>query len=361
MSSAYRRAIHKFATLATVLLVFLCFASLATCQSTVAPTSGSEFESIQVLSDMPAAQMGKVMNIMSAALGVNCNHCHRNFEFADEGIAHKDTARKMLEMTFELNQKHFAGKAVVTCNTCHRGQTIPTSEMLPASLLASPADSKTHDLPLPDEVIIQTYLSKLGGTAKLQGIKNRKITAERVEPSGDKESETIWQTATGKSRTTTLYGDVAVTEGFDGKQAWKTAADKSIPLKPDEVEQIQRETALAFPLLAQDYFQEFTATKVERIAERSVYVLSTQAPNTRQDQLFFDVETGLLIRRTSSTPTVLGAFTYVVEYDDYETFAEVAIPTTSRYSVPGIRWTRRVLSVETNIALDDSLFVAPQK
>ena len=39
-------------------------------------TAGQKFKSIKVLNDMPADQMGKVMNMMSASLGVNCAFCH---------------------------------------------------------------------------------------------------------------------------------------------------------------------------------------------------------------------------------------------------------------------------------------------
>lgn len=358
MQSTQTQAVKWHTKLALALLSSL--PSGVRAQSTVEATAGEKFDNIQILADMPADQMGKVMNIMSASLGVNCSHCHQNFDFAQQGTAHKDTARKMLAMTFKLNQEHFDGKTVVTCNTCHRGQARPESELLPQLMLAEVAEQPATAPPKAEQ-IIATYLAKLGATEKLKRVKTRKVLAKRVEPDGRTEPETIWQTSLGKIRVLTQYGDVAVVEGYDGTRVWKTAQGRTIPLKADESEQIRREAALAFPLLAKDYFQEFSLQKIDRLAERNVYVLAAKNIATSEDRLFFDVNSGLLVRRTSSVPTVLGAFTYQIDYEAYQTFDEVLLPTIIHFSVPGIRWTRRVLNVESNTELDEMMFVGPQQ
>lgn len=72
-------------------------------------TAGQKFKSIKVLNDMPAEQMGKIMNMMSASLGVDCKFCHasNDGDYEKEGFEHKDIARNMLKMTFELNKNYF--------------------------------------------------------------------------------------------------------------------------------------------------------------------------------------------------------------------------------------------------------------
>ena len=49
-------------------------------------TAGHRFKNIKVLNDMPADQLGKVMNIFSASLGENCDFCHvpDKFELDDK-------------------------------------------------------------------------------------------------------------------------------------------------------------------------------------------------------------------------------------------------------------------------------------
>ena len=57
-----------------VLLIFLvagAFSLIRTGQTqTKIETAGQKFKNIKVLNEMPADQMGKVMNLMSASLGV---------------------------------------------------------------------------------------------------------------------------------------------------------------------------------------------------------------------------------------------------------------------------------------------------
>ena len=73
---------------------------------------------------MPADQMGKVMNMMSASLGVNCKFCHasNDGDYEKEGFEHKDIARQMLKMTFEMNKNYFESRPEINCSTCHQGR-----------------------------------------------------------------------------------------------------------------------------------------------------------------------------------------------------------------------------------------------
>ncbi|MBK7933640.1 MAG: hypothetical protein IPK01_09100 [Acidobacteria bacterium] len=59
-------------------------------------TAGQKFKSIKVLNDMPADQMGKVMNMISASLGVDCKFCHasNDGDYEKEGFEHKDTGAR---------------------------------------------------------------------------------------------------------------------------------------------------------------------------------------------------------------------------------------------------------------------------
>ena len=90
-------------------------------------TAGRKFKNVKVLKDMPADDMGKVMNIMSESLGVDCNFCHYGYEFEKEGKEEFETSRKMIQMTWDINREYFEGKPEVSCNTCHNGRPHPLS------------------------------------------------------------------------------------------------------------------------------------------------------------------------------------------------------------------------------------------
>jgi hypothetical protein len=88
--------------------------------------------------DTPRPQVVTAMQGFALALGVRCEHCHvvdegpGKQDFASDDKKTKTTARQMMVMTREINEKVPAavGKSAseatrVQCVTCHRGVTIP--------------------------------------------------------------------------------------------------------------------------------------------------------------------------------------------------------------------------------------------
>jgi hypothetical protein len=93
-----------------------------------------ESAGVQVLRGLTVPEFEAEMQMMNAALGVACGHCHVRGNFASDTNPRKLTARRMLEMTRGINQQFFPdyrpdadasrlGK--VTCFTCHQGAERP--------------------------------------------------------------------------------------------------------------------------------------------------------------------------------------------------------------------------------------------
>jgi Photosynthetic reaction centre cytochrome C subunit len=348
-------AIFTFALFACVFL-----ASKGNTQ-TKTETAGQKFKNIKVLNDMPADQMGKVMNLFSASLGVNCNFCHvsNDADFEKDGKEEKESAREMIKMTFGLNKNYFNGRPEISCNTCHQGHTHPQSAI---NFDAPKAEErpKQPDVKPTIDAILAKYETALGGKANLDKITSRTIKAQRVEPNGKTfETEEVLQKG-AKMSVTTVYeskqGNYTVKEIFDGATAMKFGNGAKIDLKADETEQIKREAQLfANPNLKAIYPKtEFRF--VDKIDGREVYLVTATTSDNSRERLYFDAQTGLLVRRIAGTPTVLGFFQYQVDYKDYKDFGGVKLPTTVRYAMPNISWTRKILEVKNNVAIDDAKF-----
>jgi len=324
--------------------------SPARAQTKKVETAGERFKNIKVLNDMPADQLGKVMNIVSASLGVKCSFCHVGEDYEKDDKKEKATARTMMKMTFELNKDHFNNRPEVACNTCHNGRERPQAapNLNPEPEPVRPAQPTIK--PTADQ-IIDRYLTALGGPARLSAVKSRYVKANRVEPGGEVvEPEEMWFEA-GKYKLSTTYESTVVSEGFDGT-AWKSTGTGLIELRPDEAEQIKREAESFNPVDIRKIYPKMDFRLVDQIDGRLVdLVLATAASGVRE-RLYFDVQTGLLVRRVASTPTVLGNFNYQVDYSDYKVFGGVKIPTTIAYSMPSIRWTRKVVQVKNNVPVD---------
>lgn len=347
-------AIFTFAFFA--LVFFVPKGSMQTKQQV--ETAGQKFKSIKVLNDMPADQMGKVMNMMAASLGVNCKFCHasNDGDYEKEGFEHKDIARNMLKMTFDLNKNYFDGRPEINCNSCHQGKSHPQPSIPLMPVAQEPRPVQPEKKPTVEEILAK-YETALGGKANLAKITSREIKAQRLEPDGKTvEDEEVLQKA-DKMTVATKYGDYVVTEGYDGKTAWKRGNKDAIDLKTDEMEQIRREAQLfANPDLSKIY-PKMDYRFTDKIDGREVYLVSATTADNQRERLYFDSQTGLLVRRVASTMTVLGFFPYQVDYLDYKDFNGVKLPTTIKFAVPNIRWTRKILEVKNNVTIDDAKFV----
>lgn len=352
----------KIITIFTFALFACVFLAARGNTQTKTETAGQKFKSIKVLNEMPADQMGKVMNMMAASLGVNCKFCHaaNDGNFEKEGFEHKDIARQMIKMTFDLNKNSFEGRPEISCNTCHQGKAHPNS-----AINLTPAAQETRavqpEKKFSVEEILAKYETALGGRDNLAKITSRQIKAQRVEPDGKTfEAEEVWQKSdkmlVQTSYPSKQYGDYLVTEGFDGKTAWKRGNKDEIALKPDETAQITREAQIFANPNLKAIYPKMDFRFVDKIDGREALVISATTADNQRERLYFDAASGLLVRRVASTLTVLGFFQYQVDYTDYRDFGGVKLPTEIKFAVPNIRWTRKVLDVKNNVAIDDARF-----
>ena len=103
----------------------LCVASL--CAQDAPPPQkkgggGMPHKNLKVLKD---ENIGQIMQGYAKSLGVMCNECHIQGNFASDENPKKDIARRMITMTADINKSFPDAKEHVTCYTCHRGAVAP--------------------------------------------------------------------------------------------------------------------------------------------------------------------------------------------------------------------------------------------
>ena len=118
------------ARLCVPILLVLCAAPAAA----QAPPPARRLENIKVLTGWTSVEVADEMRRLADAVGVKCDHCHVQGNFASDEKRAKRTGRRMLELTLALNAEYFPthqpapgesklGK--ITCYTCHRGAATP--------------------------------------------------------------------------------------------------------------------------------------------------------------------------------------------------------------------------------------------
>ena len=95
------------------------------------PKAKDLYKNVQVLGNLSGGQFVRLMTSMTAWVSPEegCGYCHNLANLAEDSKYTKVVARRMLEMTQNINEnwKTHVADTGVTCWTCHRGQPVPSN------------------------------------------------------------------------------------------------------------------------------------------------------------------------------------------------------------------------------------------
>lgn len=341
-------------------------------------------KNIQVLQGMPDSQLLSVMHFMRASLGVRCDYCHiaENGKYWIDDKPAKQIARQHIKMTFDLNKVNFSGQTIVTCNTCHQGQTKPASIPLIGqgafadTTRAEIGDAKSHDpLPTPDQVF-DNYLQALGGKAAVDKIRTRVTKGTLLRPmlinSGTPKAAILnrgetwtietFQKAPDKFLAIITTPDRVIYQGFNGSVGWTKTSKGHLEMSSIETARLKRQTDLYKDLKLRQQYSKINVIGKEKIGDREVYVIEALSLNKKMERLFFDTQSGLLLRHTIFTQTKLGLDPEQTDYKDYREIDGAMLPFTVRISYLDdnhFGTTRTLTDIRQNVPIDDARFDTP--
>lgn len=330
-------------------------------QSQPAPaekTAAQQFKNIQVLKDIPASQLIPGMRYITTALGVECNYCHVDGNFAADDKQPKQTARKMMTMLFAINTNNFGGRPEVSCFTCHQGHSEPMGiPALPAEAVEPQFSQLAAGAPTVD-VILAKFAQAKGGDA-LNKINTRVIQLDETR-NGQTSSITAYQKAPGEMYSTLTTPQGNATTFTDGTRAWITTDRGSFEANSFDAIVLTREAQMN-PITALQNYKAKRLRGQGKIGDQMAYIVQATAPDGVIEFLFFDQQSGLLIRRLIRDRTVFGALQIEADYSDFRPTDGVNIPYKVTWYSTGQTETFVVKDVKDNAPVDDSKFVPPQQ
>ena len=335
-------------------------------------------KNIQVLKGMPDSQLFPVMNLMSTALGVRCNFCHiaENGKYQLDDKPAKATARQMIQMTMAINKTNFNGETEVTCNTCHRGSTRPVgtpaiavfenTTPAPEPAAAKPAETR----PSVDDVF-NKYLQAIGGKAAVEKVQTRVSEASLqrsslVNPGGKPSTIQIYQKAPNKMMLLLTGPDGSVTyQGFNGTAGWIKSPTEQRELTAAELAQVKLQVDLYKEVTLKNYYSGLRVGNKQKVNDRDAYVLAGMNTSTnKRERLFFDAESGLLVRRVVLNQTVRGLDPVQTDFSDYREVDGVKLPFIIRTSSLDNNHNGQIRTfsqIKQNVPVDDAKFEPPPK
>src|SRR5690242_8636157 len=382
MSQVGARALAIVA-LATIVLWVLSTSTPAAGQAAPAKQLMSEqaFKNVTVLKGIPVDEFMNTMGFISAATNYNCIDCH--VETKAEGdwstyaqdTPRKQTARKMILMVQEINRTNFAGARVVTCYTCHHNlQGAPKITPRLAEQYGEPPSLDPNEVeitrqaagaPSADQVF-DKYLQAVGGAQKAAAVTSIVFKGTYEGYAEPKAPVDIYVKAPNQ-RAMIVHTDAGDrTTTSDGNNGWMAApaADKPFPVisyTGGDLDAVRLDAVLSFPAGIK---QAITKPLVgsSSIDDKDVVVVQGSANGGRSSiKLYFDKQSGLLVRQVRYADTIIGRVPTQVDYSDYRDVAGAGIKLPFHVITTWTDGRSDVIltSAEANVAIDAARFRQP--
>jgi photosynthetic reaction center cytochrome c subunit len=338
------------------------------------------FKNVQVLRGISVAEFMGTMGFISASLSLNCLDCHVN-ESADDFAKYavdtpiKQTARKMLLMVQTINKQNFGGITTVTCYTCHRSDVAPRFTPSLAEQYGTPAPRDPNDIEVvaqpapgaPSAVqILDKYIQALGGAQRLAGLSSYtgKGTYAGYDTDFGKIPAEVYAKAPAQRTTVVHLAGGDSTMAYDGNIGWIAATNTQLPmvaLTGGDLDGATLDAEFAFPSKIKQYLNAwhvgFPPTDVDD--HHDVVVVEGTAPQGSRVKLFFDKDSGLLVRMVRFTKTVLGLNPSEIDYSDYRDVAGVKIPFKWTVTWTDGRSEFEMTDIQPNVPIDAAKFGKP--
>ena len=370
------------------------------------PTAAETYMNIQVLKDIPADQLDLAMRFVAASLGFQCGNCHvqeatGEWSYAKDDKPTKNTAREMMKMVSVINAENFNGQVRITCSTCHVGHNQPQNarpplaEMLTPEQIAAmaarqgrgpqgppggpgvggappagrgqgqpgqpgPAGPPQQPVVALDDVLTK-FLDALGGRSAIETLRSVVISGTMTTRAAQSMAFTIEEKGPNRYRETQQTQPAPAVRAFDGTDGWAQVGTRTTDLTGFQLQQALRIADLGLPLQLKDKYQGLAPRRgTARIDGREAYIVTGRPAPGVAETLYFDVESGLLVRRGIATSTPLGQLAEQIDYRDYRGVAGVKMP----FQITRTNWntldTLTVTEITPNAPIDDARFAKPK-
>ncbi|HEY6263590.1 MAG TPA: photosynthetic reaction center cytochrome c subunit family protein [Candidatus Acidoferrum sp.] len=238
------------------------------------------------------------------------------------------TARKMIGMMMAINKENFEGHREVTCYSCHRGAKDPVGTPIitdedpaPGAAEEKAAGEGKPALPTADQ-LLDKYLAAIGGADALQKITSRVQKGKLTSFGGQKIHAEVYSKAPNK-RLAVMHLRITA---FDGKQGWLSVPSRVHMMSAAENDAARIDADLYFAVHVKMLYEKFGVEASEKIDGHDTHLVVGRSEGQPPLHLYFDRQTGLLLRLVRYAETPLGRNPTQIDYADYRDVNGVKVP-----------------------------------
>jgi photosynthetic reaction center cytochrome c subunit len=354
------------------------------------------FKNVQALKGIPVDDFLETMGIMAAALQFDCSDCHvgagtDKVDWAAD-TPRKRTARRMVTMVATINKDNFGGRQLVTCWTCHRNRDKPLVTPVMATIYGTPPFE-------PDDIIVQApgapsaesildrYIEAVGGAERLAGVSSYRGKGISVGFGGFGGGGDVEIVAKAPDKRATIIvfkedtarGDQVRT--YDGRVGWVRTPlnvlgefqlfggdldgarfDAQFSF-PGQIKQLLTNVKTGPPTSITDLPAPSSQASLQQDVTLGqthvVDVVQGTGPRGLVVTLYFDKQSGLLLRELRYSSSPIGRVPTQVDFADYRDVGGIKLPFRMTYAWLGGRDSIVLNEIRTNVPVDDAKFGRP--
>jgi outer membrane lipoprotein-sorting protein len=212
------------------------------------------------------------------------------------------------------------------------------------------------------EQIIEKYVQALGGKAAIEKVTSQVSKGTFEIPNfGATGTVEIYAKAPNKQLTiSNSPGFGSTVRGFDGTIGWEESPmSRRRDLKGAELALMKRDSDLQRSLKFKEFYSKLTVTGKETSEGREAYVVEAVPNEGNPEKLYFDTQTGLLVRKDVEMMSRTGKVTLNIYLENYKDVNGLKVPFTERRVSPSFSLTILLEDVKQNVPVDDAKFNKP--
>ena len=208
--------------------------------------------------------------------------------------------------------------------------------------------------------ILHKYEDAIGGTEAIEAVTSYKIKAT-YQLSGVTGPMEVWHKAPKKRLSVVeIPGAGTLKKGFDGETSWvQTPAGTFIDNSPQEIAELERDAEVFSAAQIKKQFESMKLENKARLSGRDVHVIEGKPPKGAAEKLFFDVESGLLVRWDMARRNARGTVFVKTHLEDYRDVGKVKMPFKIRFMFESFTFTVNLDEVQYNVQINDAIFRKP--
>jgi len=234
--------------------------------------------------------------------------------------------------------------------------------VLLAGLTAAVAQTTPQaTLPSADQVL-DKYVKAIGGKAALEKLTSRvsKGTFEMDQLPGPAAEEIDAKAPNKQYMFTDLSGFGQARRGFNGAVGWEDNPQTGMrDITGTELAAMKRDADFYLAIKLRELYPKMTVKGKESVNGHDAYVIEATPQDGAAETMWFDADSGLLVRTEREAETPNGKVTMDVTFDDYREVDGIKLPFVMHVSLGDFAFVIKWSEVKHNLPIDDAKFDKP--